>query len=165
MENQGCDRRILRAFYTQYVAVLLIMLTFTIGIFQRASISKAAVPSPGGEYVAIGKPIGDVVIRSLFGADGSVSSEEPQLKALAHIIRSHDVLLTLTLSMPRLTVEPKSPSLRRALRRINALEQFFMAEEVPREALRFRVTRGDEHENDLVAQVVADESEVSHGLR
>lgn len=163
MEFQGCDRRILKAFYTQYVAVLLIMLTFTIGAFQQASTASAG-EGIKPEFISEAAPIGDYVIVGLFGVDGSVPPDEPQLKALASVVRNHDVFLTLQLSVPRLAFEADSSSVRRALRRIHALEQFFISQDVPLTAVRFAASARSTNENDLTVQVTPEDDEVNHGL-
>lgn len=163
MEIQGCDRRILKAFYTQYVAVLLIMLTFTIGAFQRASQSVLVTPRESSA-IPEAAPFGDLVVTGVFGVDGSVPQGHPQLSALASVVRNHDVVLTLGISVPRLSFEADSASVRRALRRIQALEQFFIREEVPLTALRFAASERSESENDLAVTVAPQEEEGGHGL-
>jgi hypothetical protein len=163
MDIQGCDRRILKAFYTQYVAVLLIMLTFTIGAFQRASQAPAVGPREASSIQEVG-PIGDLVISDLFGVDGSVPRDNQKLVALASVLRNHDVVLTLSLSVPRLSFEADSSSVRRALRRIHALEQFFISEAIPLTSVRFVTTNGVSSENDLGVKVSPQEDEGGHGI-
>ena len=163
MEIQGCDRRILKAFYTQYVAVLLIMLTFTIGAFQRAS-QSVLVATRESSAIPEAAPFGDLVVTGVFGVDGSVPKGQPQLTALDSVVRNHDVILTLGISVPRLSFEADSASVRRALRRIQALEQFFIREDVPLTALRFAASEQSESENDLAVTVAPEEEEGGHGL-
>jgi hypothetical protein len=163
MEIQGCDRRILKAFYTQYVAVLLIMLTFTIGAFQRATQAPMASPQAASSIEELA-PFGEFVIAELFGVDGSVPQDNQKLLALASIVRNHDVAITLGLSLPRLSFEADSSSVRRALRRIQALENFFVREQVPLTAVRFIATNSTSPENDLSVKVAAAEAEEAHGL-
>lgn len=164
MEIKGCDRRILKAFYTQYVAVLLIMLTFTIGAFQRATQAPVAVSPQAVSSIEEALPFGEFVISALFGVDGSVPQDNQRLLALASIVRNHDVAITLGLSLPRLSFESDSSSVRRALRRIQALEHFFVREQIPLTAVRFTVTNSTSSENDLSVKVAAAEDEGAHGL-
>jgi hypothetical protein len=131
------DRRILRAFYTQYVAVLLIVLTFTIGAFQRT----ADTPEPQAPslvmQVAQPAPIGGIIIPEVFTVDGAVDTANERLRAVVQVLEDHDLRATITLTVPRLDFDEQSSSFRRTLRRLEALEHFFDSQTIPSSAVRF----------------------------
>jgi hypothetical protein len=156
MEKRGCDRSILKAFYTQYVAVLLIILTFSIGAFQRAVSIPAEAAAVESRYSELA-PIGEFVVADLFTADGSVRKENQQLKALSAVVKDHDVTLQVDLSIPRLTFASDSAALRRALRRIQSLEQFFAHEEVALPSVHFRVTRDGSDPNAVTLRLLPEQ--------
>jgi hypothetical protein len=134
----GTDRRILRAFYTQYVALLLIVLTFTIGAFQRASDKLgAAEPAVTQQTPVSPASIGGVTIPKVFTADGSVVSGDERLEAVVKVLEEHDLRALVTLSVPRLDFDEQASSLRRTLRRLQALEEFFRERAIPQGAVRF----------------------------
>jgi hypothetical protein len=134
----GTDRRILRAFYTQYVAVLLIVLTFTIGAFQRCSEAPQAIePQMTRQQIQQPSPIGAIAILGAFTGDGSVISENERLAAVVKVLENHDLRASVTLSVPRLDFDERASSLRRALRRLEALEDFFSKRAIPPGAVRF----------------------------
>jgi hypothetical protein len=153
MEIQGCDRRILKAFYTQYVAVLLIILTFTIGAFQRAvslPVVSSSVQSQHSELA----PIGEFALAGVFAEDGSVRKDNERLRAISDVVKNHDVVLHVALAAPRLEFAPDAAALRRALRRIQSLEQFFVQEEVALSSVHFRVSRDGGDANAVTVRLV-----------
>ena len=152
METQVCDRRILKAFYTQYVAVLLIILTFTIGAFQRAVSIPAVSVAVESQHSELA-PIGEFVVLGVFTEDGSVRKDNERLRALSSVVKNHDVVLQVALAAPRLGFAPDAAALRRALRRIQSLEQFFVQEEVALSSVHFRVSRA----NAVTVRVVPDQ--------
>lgn len=131
------DRRILRAFYTQYVAVLLIVLTFTIGAFQRTAEAPHAQASSIVRQMPQPSPIGDIVIPEAFTLDGAVAAGNERLRAVVQVLEDHDLRATITLTVPRLDFDEHSSSLRRTLRRLEALEDFFDNQAIPSSAARF----------------------------
>jgi hypothetical protein len=143
------DRRILKAFYTQYVAVLLIVLTFTIGAYQRSS----DVAQAGGKEVALVKgrdlTVGDINISDAFTADGSVISGNERLEAVVSVLENHDLTATITLLVPRLDLNEQASSLRRALRKLEALEDFFGKGTIPPGAVRFVARTGTTAQEEL----------------
>lgn len=130
------DRRILRAFYTQYVAVLLIVLTFTIGAFQRT----AEAPDVQEQLIVRQMPqpssIGGIAIPAVFTADGAVASGNERLEAVVKVLENHDLRAVITLTVPRLDFDERSSSLRRTLRRLETLERFFADQTIPASAVR-----------------------------
>ncbi len=131
------DRRILRAFYTQYVAVLLIVLTFTIGAFQRAADAPREQQLPLVKPFSQPAPIGGMVIPAVFTADGAVAVGNERLEAVVKVLEDHDLRALITVAVPRLDFDERSSSLRRTIRRLEALELFFADRTIPRTAVRF----------------------------
>jgi hypothetical protein len=120
----GCDRRILKAFYTQYVAVLLIILVFTVGAFQRASQSNAvdpALPSAPKEVA----PIGGLEIAQHFNELGQLDVGTAELEAVAVVIREHDVKASISLAVGMQKIDSPVPTVEQALARVASLERFF----------------------------------------
>lgn len=131
------DRRILRAFYTQYVAVLLIVLTFTIGAFQRTSEAPNSQAPSIVRQISQRSPIGGIIIPEVFTVDGAVAAGNERLGAVVQVLEEHDLRATITLTVPRLDFDEYSSSLRRTLRRLEALEHFFDDQAIPPSAVRF----------------------------
>lgn len=139
----GPDRRILSAFYTQYVALLLILITFMVGLRAGAPLSPAVsdvAPPSKVKWVAVAPKesasLGEFSIPNIILDDGRVAQENAELLAIVTILRTHDVSAVVRLSIPRLGVHDESSSYRRALRRIEALESFFVEQRVPITAFR-----------------------------
>ena len=135
-KDMGCNRRILKAFYTQYVAVLLIVLVFTLGAFQRATHSEKA-PSPSVKATVGSPQIGAMTLSDVFLDDGSIVADHAQLLALVAILREHDLRVALVI--------PKTVSFRTdsdqdtvlSLKQIETLEAFFSAHAVAEHSVRF----------------------------
>jgi hypothetical protein len=128
------DRRILKAFYTQYVAVLLILLVFSVGIVARKS-----QPSNEGALVHTREPIevqiGEIELKELFAHERSAQLKDGrELEAVLEILRNHDVKATLTVyATSQLNV---SESFRLAVLRARALHAHVLAARVPVHAVR-----------------------------
>jgi hypothetical protein len=120
----GCDRRILKAFYTQYVAVLLIMLVFTVGAFQRAS-QRDAVPT-GAQTVSPEKAqIGRLEIAQIFNELGTLGGDTAQLEAVASVIREHDVTASISIPVSIRKIDAKANTVEVAVAHVTSLERFF----------------------------------------
>lgn len=136
MSKVECDRRILKAFYTQYVAVLLIVLTFSISAYQRASMqgtlpkSVALLSAPSDVQLA------ELSIDGLFADDGQLRMDQPRLEAVASLLKNHDVNATLALAAERVALSGTGHEL---VRKLHDIEQFMLARGVPREAFVLRV--------------------------
>ncbi|MEY4670063.1 MAG: hypothetical protein RL518_2762 [Pseudomonadota bacterium] len=122
--SESCDRRILKAFYTQYVAVLLIILVFTVGAFQRTS--------PGNDVSSI-RPgiqkqmptIGGLEIAQSFTELGQLGPRTDELAAVAAMLREHDVRASIVLPISMQKIDSPKPTVEEALARLAALERFF----------------------------------------
>lgn len=146
MELVAPDRRILKAFYTQYVAVLLIILTFTIGAFRRTltPLSEAGAAalnttqSQESTVVPVWHPretVGSMVLVDLFSPDGAVNSSSPQLAAIANVLYNHDLNIRATYQVSRLEFDSDSASLKRAFQRLGSLRTFLRNVGIPDEAM------------------------------
>jgi hypothetical protein len=135
-KDMGCDRRILKAFYTQYVAVLLIVLVFTLGAFQRATHS-GEVASLNAKATFGSPQVGAMTLSDVFSENGSIVGEHAQLLALVAVLREHDLRVALVI--------PKTVSFRTesnqdtvsSLKQIEALEAFFSAHAIADQSVRF----------------------------
>jgi hypothetical protein len=92
----GLDRRILKAFYTQYVAVLLIVLVFSIASFQRAVSGPST--SPVATSASINPVIGSLRLSPLFDQNGEFAGAHAELVAVATLLREHDVRAVFTIA-------------------------------------------------------------------
>jgi hypothetical protein len=129
-----CDRRILKAFYTQYVAVLLIMLVFTVGAFQRASLTevRSSVVVPAATKAA---PIGGLEIAQHFDELGQLGPDTAQLEAVALVIREHDVKASISLPVAMQKIDSPVPTVEQSLARLASIERFFRERGVGDDAL------------------------------
>lgn len=135
--SYGSDRRILRAFYTQYVAVLLIVLTFTVGAFQRTH--AAVAPVPALRRAPLAAPIGVLLVEGTFTESGTVRGESSQLAAVAQLLRSHDVNAQVTIPVERIDFDTEASSFARMLRQVDGIREFFNSRSVPAGAVQVRV--------------------------
>ena len=132
------DRRILRAFYTQYVAVLLILLVFCVG--AASNNRKILVPQlDANAEERTPLQIGAVKYEDLFISDTSATLKDgPELLALMETLRNHDVRATFKVyadvsSGPAIHIE-------RAMTRAHALSTRLVGASMPVEAFRVVVT-------------------------
>lgn len=94
------DRRILKAFYTQYVAVLLIVLVSSIGLasqgierVKRDAVSDTREPAEAA--------FGEMKLMGLFSGQGSSQLYDGrELEAIVEMLRNHDVRTTFTVYAP-----------------------------------------------------------------
>ena len=138
MKDIGCDRRILRAFYTQYVAVLLILLTFSIAAFQRAT---QTAPKAQGVILGVSpeEEIGTLSIHNLFLASGEISSDNTQLKAVATVLQNHDVNAQISLSTSKEQLESDPAVLSQLLTRAHLIEDFLIREAVSTQTFKIAI--------------------------
>jgi hypothetical protein len=158
----GPDRRLLAAFYTQYVALLLILITYTVGLLAGAPLTDPISPVDpsveGSSHTALPPEptlLGTFTLRNIFLDDGRVAFENPELAAIAAVLRSHDVSAVVSLSVPRLDVQSDSSSFRRALRRVESLESFFAEYRVPEDAFRVVVRQANQNARDIEIELQA----------
>lgn len=156
--SSGCNRRILKAFYTQYVAVLLIVLVFTIGSFQRAS-SRGTPIAPQAPIVS--PAIGNFSVQHVFNERGEVPAEHARLRALVEVLKAHDLRAAIVIPSVLDFSGADRSSTRASMRAIEALEAFFRAQSLPTHTVRFVVRPALSHEKDslhIYFEEVPDES-------
>jgi hypothetical protein len=136
--QSGCNRRILKAFYTQYVAVLLIVLVFTLGAFQRAShtgnrdaLRKNNAPQAHG--------LGSITLSQVFTDEGSVVPNQAELKALATVLKEHDLKIVIAIPTNEISSRPGDAGVSWAMREVASLERYFKAEGISSAAIRYLV--------------------------
>jgi hypothetical protein len=123
-EYTGCDRRILKAFYTQYVAVLLIILVFTVGAFQRTTAASASVVSPT-PVIAESPSIGGLELELTFDESGQLIGDTSHLQAVSTLLKEHDVRAIVTLSLHNGDGDRELTNVEDSLARLESLERFF----------------------------------------
>lgn len=126
-EQLGCDRRILKAFYTQYVAVLLIILVFTVGAFQRTTGRSAAVVTPI-PVIAEPSPIGALEVAQDFDDAGQLIGDTSQLQAVSTLLAEHDVRAVVTVAAHNGERHSDLASIEDSLARLESVERFFLAQ-------------------------------------
>lgn len=147
MELVSADRKLLKAFYTQYTAVLLIILTFTIGAFQRTI--HAELPMNPPPVWAPRATVGSLEVSGIFTSAGGIDPHAPQLSAIAEVLTQHDLNIRVVMSVTDLGLQENSSSLRRARLRLGALRKFFLSHGVPESAV-ILATRLDESNAETV---------------
>lgn len=143
-----CDRRILKAFYTQYVAVLLIILVFTVGAFQRASRNddRSALPPMAPQEAP---SIGGLKIAQDFNELGQLGADTAQLEAVALVIKEHDVRALISLPVSMQKIDSPLATVEQSLARIASLERFFAERGVGEDSLELVLGGPDASEGAL----------------
>lgn len=133
MELASPDRTIIRSFYTQYVGVLLILLTFLIGAMRAKPVQHDLV-----ESTKIVKPeiVGQYTLSELFGRSGSLDIENEKLNAVVQVLKNHDLVGRFTLSIQPLTADQSETNLLRAGIRLESLKRFLLDSGLPADAFK-----------------------------
>jgi hypothetical protein len=148
MTALGIDRRILRAFYTQYIAVLLIVLVFFVAAFQRPRATEIRMAASIAQEPSATLPLGaPIALSSLWGAAG-LEAEHPQLLAISQLLRAHDVEATFVFGVAVSPADLSTSELSTLSARVDALERFFEEEQLPRGATRYVIEQVDSHPKD-----------------
>jgi len=129
------DRRILKAFYTQYVAVLLILLVFSVGVVAQRGVVRGDYSSKSVAKAPI-KVIGSIKCAEVFSNAASpeiVNSQD--LAAVVETLLNHDLRGVFTLYIP-VGGNAHDTSLS-ALARVKLLREYLNGLGVPEEAYRF----------------------------
>ena len=137
-EQLGCDRRILKAFYTQYVAVLLIILVFTVGAFQRTTGASASVVEPI-PVVAEVPSIGALELELDFNDAGQLIGDTSQLQAVSTLLEEHDVRAVVTVATHNKGQGTDLVDIEDSLARLGSLEEFFFSQGLSDTAVSFVV--------------------------
>lgn len=101
-DTKGPDRRILRAFYNQYVAVLLIILVFNIGLAVRPVSKQLPSAAPAIiEQVKGGNLAGEIVLSNLFTERGSLQiADKSDLLTIEEVLKNHDIRAVFKIYVP-----------------------------------------------------------------
>jgi hypothetical protein len=96
------DRRILRAFYNQYVAVLLIILVFNIGVAVRPTSKQLPSAAPTiREQVKGGNFAGEIILSNLFSEGGSTQiADKSDLLTIEEVLKNHDIRAVFKIYVP-----------------------------------------------------------------
>lgn len=133
----NADKRILKAFYSQYVAVLLIILVISVASSQGAfkSRDRTKVPLEMQKHIA---SIGSVSMASILSPDEQTSSEgQQELHALIRILQSHDVRAVV--SVPVTVSNESQGAVIEKLLQAQALRDHILKAQVPADAILIRV--------------------------
>lgn len=154
MNALGIDRRILRAFYTQYIAVLLIVLVFFVAAFQRSGarqtgMSPSVVHSLNHE-LALATPITLSPFREGVGVDTANS----QLQAISELLRVHDIEATFVFGVTTSPEELQTPELSTISAHVDALERFFEEQRLPKGATRYLIEQVKTPQKDSIALIL-----------
>jgi len=147
-EYAVCDRRILKAFYTQYVAVLLIILVFSVGAFQRATLTSP----PLAPRVPNAESIGSLNVFPDFDSLGALVGESAELKAIASLVREHDIRAIVTLSASIRDDNPELSEIERDLARLDALRGYFLSQGLSDAAFQFVLGAASAQEGEVTVQ-------------
>lgn len=149
MRQVVADRRILKAFYTQYVAVLLILLVFAVAAFQSPQTPIQTVQALTTTDVPVS--IGEMRVLNLFDVgDDTTIQRSGQLDAIAEIVKSHDVRAIFHVRVARQGSEEAWSAFRRALRRADAIRAYMLGRAVMPSAVR-AVAEDGEGERELIS--------------
>jgi hypothetical protein len=148
-KDMGCNRRILKAFYTQYVAVLLIVLVFTLGAFQRATHSEGG-SLPSTNPTAGSLQVGAMTLADVFSEDGSIVGDHAQLLAVITVLKEHDLRVALVIPKNGSSIAHGTRDIAASLKQVEALEAFFNAHSIADEFVRFVIRDPFVHEGDAI---------------
>jgi hypothetical protein len=139
MSSTLVDRRILKAFYTQYVAVLLIVLVFSVSGASGIKSRKEALVAPAN-VAHIAPQIGAKSLRDPFsGGDGIVLRQIDELEAILETLRNHDIRAVFALEVPK-TDRFAEIEVQRAVRKAAMVRDFFVLNGVPNNAVKVTVS-------------------------
>lgn len=139
------DRRILKAFYTQYVAVLLILLVFVVSGFQRHPEQAPANPKHYGPKRQA--PIGAISINMPEKAHEALSTElAAKLSAVAEFVRNHDIRATfrIPIAAQHESDADATQMLRQSIARAAQLRGYMVELGVPARAITTVLVDGEE---------------------
>jgi hypothetical protein len=135
MRTATPDRRILKAFYTQYVAVLLILLVFVVSRFQGHD--QGAEVAPSQRTHKRDMPIGVFSLRIPQDAHlGVTAGQATELNAVAEFVRSHDIRATFRIPVDARSDTRVSEALQQSMAYSAQLRDYMLKLGVPAQAMR-----------------------------
>lgn len=138
MTTLGLDRRILRAFYTQYVAVLLIVLVFFVAAFQTARSPVVSRPSVLATTIRP-QAFGEVRLSEEVLINGISSADSERLAALSEVLKAHDIAASVELTVLRMALGEMDNGAIRAANLTEKLDGFFKSRGVPTGSVRYTI--------------------------
>ena len=118
-----------------------------------------------GLVTVIPASLSTVMIRSVVRDDGRIDPDNNELAAIATILKAHDLVAVIRVSVPRLTANDGGTATRRALRRIESVEAFFMERGVSEEAFRIVVEPALLSPGDLSVELEGAQLQAGEGQR
>jgi len=133
MELASPDRTIIRSFYTQYVGVMLILLTFLIGAMRIKPAQHEVI-----EPTQMVKPeiVGQYTLSEVFSQSGSLESGNEKLNAVVQVLKNHDLIGRFTLFLQPLSADQSETNLLRASIRLESLKRFLLDSGLPADAFK-----------------------------
>jgi hypothetical protein len=141
MNQVVVDRSILKAFYTQYVAVLLIMLVFTIA--ARAPKQKHSQYSETKDMPEAAALMGTMMLHNPEMLEGDLPfKESAELDAVGEILRNHDLRALFRISLKQQEGHNAEARFRGALSRVEEIKRYLLNQNVDPLAVRIAVEDG-----------------------
>jgi hypothetical protein len=135
MKTATPDRRILKAFYTQYVAVLLIVLVFVVSGFQGYEQQTEVASSPRVQKQAA--PFGAISLRMPeVGHHGLTDDIMTELNVVAEFVRSHDIRATFRIPVFAEGDKNVSAALKNSIAYSSQVRDYMLTLGVPAQAMR-----------------------------
>jgi len=165
--NSTVDRRILKAFYTQYVAVLLILLVFSVGMVSRGDKVKSSVLAPDNMSASHNtqlKPrqIAAMHYAKIFATEHSSElSQAGELEAVLAALKNHDLSATFLIPVD-LKGEDLVESSSLALARSRSISDRLVASGITKEAFKVILTPAISRDSQIT--VVFEEWESRHAV-
>jgi hypothetical protein len=138
MTALGLDRRILKAFYTQYVAVLLIVLVFFVATFQ---IARSPVVARSSALTTTIQPqaFGEIRLSEELLINGISPADSERLAALAEVLKIHDIAASVELTVLRMALGEMDNGAIRAANLTEKLDEFFKSRGVSPGSVRYTI--------------------------
>ena len=150
MSQVVADRRILKAFYTQYVSVLLILLVFCV----TAPYVTRSMPVPVNppSTIPVHAAFGSMKMKNPFSAeDNAVIQHTGELDAIAEVAINHDVRVELHVPVYSEGTLGRPKAFREGIQRAEALQDYLVKHRVIRSAVSVIVEDGASREDSLTA--------------
>jgi hypothetical protein len=128
--HQAINRRILSAFYTQYVAVLLIVLVMSVSMYSTRDREVDSNQTPAPKEVS--RFVGSKVLAIPFSESGEGLAHTAELEAIASALQAHDLRATFRLAAH----SNGGNDLREALHKLQLIRVFMEQRGVPTYAVR-----------------------------
>lgn len=148
MSQVVADRRILKAFYTQYVSVLLILLVFCV---TAPHVTRSMpVPMKFSSTIPVHAAFGSMRMKNPFSVEGgTVIQHTGELDAIAEVAINHDVRVELHVPVFSESTLGSSKAFREGIQRAEAIRDYLVKRRVTRSAVSVIVEDGASAEDSL----------------